>query len=142
MGFCLGCGGPPAPSQTANEENLGPELPAGLSLQSYENSRAAFFAAYGRVPSRLDAISYAAELALAKKQYRTASACFAEIPSGHPQYGHLARYQQGFALLKLNRADEAETAVSRNSLPIGTGVAPMAARGHLSRCDAAAPLHS
>ncbi len=84
------------------------ELPAGLSAEAYQSARVEFFSRYQRVPTRIDALSYAAELALGREDYATAAACFAEIPSAHRQYGHMARYQQGFALLHLNQAHQAE----------------------------------
>lgn len=93
-----------APEQEASES----APPDGVNKDLYEEARVEFFTAYGRLPSRLDALSYAAELAQSRKDYENAVACFQQIPSEDPRYGHLARYQQGFSLLKLNRATEAE----------------------------------
>ncbi len=99
----------PSPATDHQEEQASANsLPEGLSAEEYQSARVAFFSRYNRVPLRLDALSFAGEAALDRKDFATAAACFAEIPSEHAQYGHIARYQQGFALLKLNQSREAE----------------------------------
>lgn len=68
----------------------------------------AFEARYGRKPDRLDTLSWLAEWYLSKDRLADAVECFAAIPTSHPEYGRMARFQQGRTLLKLHRAAEAE----------------------------------
>ena len=83
-------------------------LPAIVSEKDYKLAEEAFQLKYGRAGNRIDVLSWLAEWYLSRERLADAIACFAEIPTSHPEYGHMARYQQGRSLLTLHRAVEAE----------------------------------
>ena len=83
-------------------------LPAGVSPRDYELARESFEAKYGRKAERIDVVSWLAEWYLFRERLTEAVECFKAIPTSHPQYGRMARYQQGRTLLSLHRAVEAE----------------------------------
>jgi predicted Zn-dependent protease len=85
-----------------------PKLPAGITAQEYRRAREAFELKYRKVADEIDVLSWVAERKLASHDPADALSCFAAIPTAHPKYGHMARYQQGHILLKLHRAVEAE----------------------------------
>ncbi len=85
-----------------------PQLPSVVTALEYQHAREAFELKYGRPANRMDVLSWLAEWNLSKKRPAEAIACFAEIPTAHPQYGRMARYQQGRTLLSLHRAIAAE----------------------------------
>jgi predicted Zn-dependent protease len=85
-----------------------PKLPAGVTAQEYRRAREAFELKYRKVADEIDVLSWIAERKLASNDPADAILCFAAIPTAHPKYGHMARYQQGQVLLKLHRAVEAE----------------------------------
>ena len=85
-----------------------PPLPSAVTALEYQHAREAFELKYGRPANRMDVLSWLAEWNLSKKRPTEAIACFAEIPTAHPPYGRMARYQQGRTLLSLHRAIEAE----------------------------------
>jgi tetratricopeptide (TPR) repeat protein len=85
-----------------------PKLPAGITAQEYRRAREAFELKYRKVADEIDVLSWIAERKVASNDAADAISCFAAIPTAHPKYGHLARYQQGQILLKLHRAVEAE----------------------------------
>ncbi|GAB4137431.1 MAG: hypothetical protein Tsb009_04970 [Planctomycetaceae bacterium] len=76
--------------------------------QEYEHAKQEFIRVYGRQPNEMDVISWLAEKSLKADKLEKAVQYFARIPTSTPNYGRLARYQQGAALLRLNRAAEAE----------------------------------
>lgn len=83
-------------------------LPTGVSKKEYQLATEAFQARYGRDASRIDILSWLAEWYLSQQKFQEAIHCFAEIPTSHSEYGHMARYQQGRTLLSLHQAVEAE----------------------------------
>lgn len=83
-------------------------LPSGVSEKEYLLAKEAFEAKYGRRASRVDILSWLAEWFLSQQRFPEAIHCFAEIPTSHPEYGHMARYQQGRTLLSLHLAVDAE----------------------------------
>jgi tetratricopeptide (TPR) repeat protein len=83
-------------------------LPSVVTRAEYDRAQEAFELKYGRPANRLDVMSWLAEWNLSKQRPSEAIACFGEIPTSHPQYGRMARYQQGRTLLALDRAVEAE----------------------------------
>lgn len=85
-----------------------PKLPSAITPKDYQRAVEAFTLKYGRAPDRLDTLSWLAEWYLLRHKPIEAIACFHEIPTSHPQYGPMARYQQGRTLLSLHRASEAE----------------------------------
>ncbi|MDB5345598.1 MAG: hypothetical protein JWP89_3975 [Schlesneria sp.] len=87
---------------------VGPGLPAEISAPEYRRAREAFELKYRKVADQIDVLSWIAERKLASNDPADAIPCFAAIPTSHPKYGHMARYQQGQILLKLHRAVEAE----------------------------------
>ena len=82
--------------------------PAGVSTGEYQLATESFELKYGRKADRLDVLSWLAEWYLGRDRLPLAVDCFAAIPTAHPQYGRMARYQQGRTLLELNRAVESE----------------------------------
>lgn len=84
-------------------------LPGEISVNEYELARKAYELRYGRTADRVDVFSWLAEWFQSRNRLSDAIVCFAEIPTAHPVYGRMARYQQGRALLSLHRALEAET---------------------------------
>ncbi len=83
-------------------------FPEGVSAREYQLAKESFELKYHRIADRLDVLSWLAEWYLGRERRPLAVNCFAAIPSAHPQYGRMARYQQGRALLELNRAVESE----------------------------------
>lgn len=83
-------------------------LPSVVTPRDSQRAREAFELKYGRPPDRLDILSWLAEWYLTQKHPNEAVACFAEIPTNHPVYGHMARLQQGRTLFRLHRVTEAE----------------------------------
>ena len=83
-------------------------LPAGVSEKEYLLATEAFQARYGRAASHVDVLSWLAEWYLSHERFQEAIRCFAEIPTSHSEYGHMARYQQGRTLLSLHQAAAAE----------------------------------
>lgn len=83
-------------------------LPACVAPRDRSLATEAFEVKYGRSPDRLDLLSFLAELYLARNRLDDAIACFDEIPTTHPEYGAMARFQQGRTLLTLHRAAGAE----------------------------------
>ena len=83
-------------------------IPAGMSAQEYRRAKDAFELKYGRPADVIDVLSWHAEWKLASDDPEQALLCFAAIPTSHPKYGHMARFQQATLLLKLHRAVEAE----------------------------------
>lgn len=83
-------------------------LPREVSPQDFRLAREAFEVKYGRRADRIDVLSYLAELFLLRKQPTKAIACFHEIPTTHPTYGRMARFQAGRTLLDVYRVGEAE----------------------------------
>jgi tetratricopeptide (TPR) repeat protein len=83
-------------------------LPAVVSLKEAEIARKSFEKQYGRAATHEDVVSWMAEWYLSRKRPADAIVCFNEIPTSHPEYGRMARFQQGRELLSLNRAIEAE----------------------------------
>lgn len=85
-----------------------PKLPVGITVQEYRRAREAYELKYRKVADEIDVLSWVAERKLASNNPGDAISCFEAIPTAHPKYGHMARYQQGQILLKLHRAVEAE----------------------------------
>ena len=83
-------------------------LPGTVSEKEYRLAEEAFEVRYGREANRVDVMSWLAEWYLAHDRQHDAIQCFAEIDTSHPEYGHMARYQQGRTLLGLHQAPEAE----------------------------------
>lgn len=83
-------------------------LPEGITPQQFSKAAEQFRNQYEREPDRMDVLSFAGELAIVDGRHEDAVACFAAIPSEHPEYGLSARLQEGHVLLKLNRAVDAE----------------------------------
>ena len=83
-------------------------LPAVVTPRDQQHAREAFELKYGRPADRHDMLSFLAEMYLAGGRPADAVECFAEIPTSHPRYGPMARFQQGRTLLTLHRAVEAE----------------------------------
>lgn len=83
-------------------------LPAIVDPKEAEIARKSFEKQYGRAATRDDVLSWMAEWYLSRKRPADAIVCFDEIPTSHPEYGRMARFQQGRELLSLNRAIEAE----------------------------------
>src|SRR5262245_29552721 len=83
-------------------------LPANVTARDYQLAREGFEVKYGRRADRVDVLSYLAELQLSRDRLADAVACFEQVPTSHPQYGRMARFQQGRTLLTLHRAPEAE----------------------------------
>jgi tetratricopeptide (TPR) repeat protein len=83
-------------------------LPRGVARQEYDLASEAFELRYGHAANRMDTLSWLAESFLARDRLPEAVECFAEIPTSYPDYGRMARYQQGRSLLSLHRAVEAE----------------------------------
>jgi tetratricopeptide (TPR) repeat protein len=83
-------------------------IPSVVTVKEREIARRSFEKQYGRAPNRDDILSWMAEWYLARKRLGDAVICFAEIPTAHPKYGRMARFQQGRTLLTLHRAIEAE----------------------------------
>ena len=86
----------------------GQQFPSSVTTRDLQLAREAFELKYGRRPDRLDLLSWLAEWKAARKLPLEAIECFQRIPSAHPLYGPMARYQQGRILLNLHRAVEAE----------------------------------
>ena len=86
-----------------------PPLPAEVTQRQYELAARLFKIKYKRPADRIDTLSWLAESAYAEGKLAQAVACFAEIPTEHPVYGRMARYQQASALLALHDAPAAET---------------------------------
>ncbi|MDB5345593.1 MAG: hypothetical protein JWP89_3970 [Schlesneria sp.] len=82
--------------------------PDGVSQKDLERAKESFKLKYGRDANRVDALSWLAESYLSRGRAVDAIQCFSKIPTTHPVYGHMARYQQARALLGLHRAVEAE----------------------------------
>jgi predicted Zn-dependent protease len=91
----------------ARNDNL--SVPSVVSFKEREIARQSFEQQYGRIADRMDVLSWLAEWYLTRKNLQNAVLCFQEIPTSHPSYGHMARFQQGRTLLILHRAAEAET---------------------------------
>lgn len=87
------------------------ELPPGVSPEEYQQAERRFRSIYGTQPARLDTLMTLAELAVAQNRPETAVACFLRIPSEHPEYGPVARLQEGQLLARLNRSVEAEASL-------------------------------
>lgn len=83
-------------------------LPEGVTPEQFAKAAEQFRNQYEREPNRMDVLSFAGELAVADGRNEDAAACFAAIPSEHPEYGSSARLQEGHVLLQLDRADDAE----------------------------------
>ncbi len=83
-------------------------LPAVVTPRDHQHAREAFELKYGRPADRIDVLSFLAEMYLARDRPADAVECFEEIPTSHPRYGPMARFQQGRTLLTLHRAVEAE----------------------------------
>ena len=83
-------------------------LPAGLTVVDWQAAQEQFSARYGRPADASDTWSWLAEQAIAEQQRDQARFCFAQIPTSHPEYGMLARYQQGRLALHQDLAGEAE----------------------------------
>ena len=84
-------------------------LPPGVSNRERELARKTFRIQRGREAKRDDLLFVLAESYMsAERRLNDAVACLAEIPTSHPEYGRMARYQQGRTLLALHRATEAE----------------------------------
>lgn len=83
-------------------------LPEGVSAREYQLAKKSFELKYRRKADRLDVLSWLAEWYARRERLPLAVDCFAAIPTSHPQYGRMARYQQGRTLLELNRAVESE----------------------------------
>ncbi len=84
------------------------QFPDVVTSRDIEHAREMFELRYNRKGNRLDHLSWLAEWYLTRDRLADAVLCFAEIPTSHPQYGRMARYQQGRTLLTLHRAAEAE----------------------------------
>ncbi|MBC8288842.1 MAG: tetratricopeptide repeat protein [Planctomycetes bacterium] len=101
-------------------------LPDGVGPEIFAKATEQFRNQYDREPDRIDVLSFAGELAAVDGRNEDAAACFAAIPSEHPEYGLSARLQEGYVLLKLNRAAAAEKSL-REFLTLAArtpGVAP------------------
>lgn len=83
-------------------------LPGKTSRRDYQTAREAFEIKYGRKANRVDVLSYLAELQLSRGRLAEAVDCFDLIPTSHPEYGRMARFQEGRTLLTLHRAVDAE----------------------------------
>ena len=84
------------------------QFPDVVTSGDVERAREMFDLRYGRKGNRLDLLSWLAEWYLTRDRQADAVQCFAAIPTSHPQYGRMARYQQGRTLLTLHQAAEAE----------------------------------
>ncbi|MBS0202571.1 MAG: tetratricopeptide repeat protein [Planctomycetes bacterium] len=83
-------------------------LPSVVTPREAQRAREAFELKYGRPANRIDLASWLAEWYLSQNRPDDAIACFAEVPTAHPQYGHMARLQEGRTLFNLHRAGGAE----------------------------------
>jgi tetratricopeptide (TPR) repeat protein len=83
-------------------------MPSVVSPKEWSIARQSFERQYGRKADRDDLLSWMAEWYLARGRPADAVACFSEIPTSHPKYGRMARFQQGRTSLDLHRADDAE----------------------------------
>ena len=83
-------------------------FPSVVTPRDSQRAREAFELKYGRPPDRLDILSWLAGWYLTQKRPNDAVTCFAEIPTNHPVYGHMARLQQGRTLFRLHKVTEAE----------------------------------
>ena len=83
-------------------------LPSGVSPREHKLANEAFELKHRRPADRFDTLSWLAEWLLVRKRPADAVECFAVIPTSHPTYGRMARYQQGRTLLAMHRAVEAE----------------------------------
>src|SRR4051794_3159669 len=76
----------------------------GISQKDLDRAKESFKLKYGRTANRVDAFSWLAESYLSRGRTADAILCFSKIPTTHPAYGHMARYQQARALLSLHRS--------------------------------------
>ena len=83
-------------------------LPSVVSPGEYELARKVFELKHGRPAGHFDVLSGLAEWLLVKNRPADAVEVFAAIPTSHPVYGRIARYQQGTTLFRLLRVVEAE----------------------------------
>jgi tetratricopeptide (TPR) repeat protein len=91
-----------------SKEALFERPPTGVSPADYQAAKQAFRREHRYDANRNDTLYLLAEKAIAEKRLEIAVACFAEIPTSHPDYGRMARYGQGITLVALYRAVEAE----------------------------------
>jgi tetratricopeptide (TPR) repeat protein len=83
-------------------------LPPGLSQDQYLEAARAWQAKHGREPEQVDVLVWLADSFAVEGKLNAAIACYEAIPSEHPSYGPGARLEQAKALIRLNRAPEAE----------------------------------
>ena len=83
-------------------------LPPGVSARERELARRTFHQRQGRQPDRFDLLHVLAESYSTAGRLTDAVDCLGQIPTSHPLYGRMARYQQGRTLLALHRAADAE----------------------------------
>jgi len=100
IGLFAGCG-----SRTEAPED---QRPDGVSAAEYRLAREALTLKLGRQPDRMDVAFWLAERHLSSQHPAEAIVCFDQIPTDHPRYGRMARFQEGSALLQLHRAIESE----------------------------------
>lgn len=82
--------------------------PDGVSAAEDRLAREALRLKLGRQPDQMDVAFWVAERNLVSQRLEEAIACFDQIPTAHPRYGRMARFQEGSTLLQLHRAVESE----------------------------------
>lgn len=83
-------------------------FPPEITAREYEQAARELTQRYGVEPDRMAVLSWLGDAAVRNGEFEKALACYGEIPRDHRLYGSTARYQEGVALLGLNRAVEAE----------------------------------
>lgn len=83
-------------------------LPDGVTGEQFERATREWQRQFKTEPTDADVLMLLGEKAVLREQWDTAVACLRVIPSEHLRYGPSARLQEGQALLKLERAVDAE----------------------------------
>lgn len=83
-------------------------LPPEIDRSSYQSAAREFAKKYRRKGDFFDNVSWLAEQSVRDRQPEQAIACFSAIPSSHPKYGHLARFQAGQVYLEVGLVALAE----------------------------------
>lgn len=83
-------------------------LPSVITQDEYDWARTAFRRKYGRTGDRYEVLFFLAEALLERQRPKEAVECLSLIPTSRPKYGRMSRFLQGWALLGLYRAVEAE----------------------------------
>jgi tetratricopeptide (TPR) repeat protein len=86
-------------------------LPPGINRELYNAAADAFEQHYQRKPDHHDVLSWLGETLAEEDRLPAAIVCLEGIPSDHPKYGHLARFQQAYHFANLNRARQSEAKI-------------------------------